>query len=175
MSRHNFLAGIMAASLLVMPVMASAQLTPENTGLSQAAAGTGLNTSCTGSECLLSIVGNVINLVLGFLGIVLLVMLLYAGYLWMTSGGDTKGVQAAQTMIRNAVAGIIIVAASYAITAFVLGQLASITGDTGTTGTETPTGASCTASSDCVPVVCPDGSSHDGLCVAGACSDYVCP
>lgn len=181
MSRHSFITAVITASLVLMPVMASAQLTAENTGLSGAAAGTGLATSCTGSECLLSIIGNVINLVLGFLGVVLLVMLLYAGFLWMSSGGDTKGVQAAKTMITNAVAGVIIVAVSYAITAFVLGQLATIAGDSGTG--EAPgtggRGTACSTSSDCPSVTCPAGGSspvgpHDGLCVAGECSAYVC-
>jgi hypothetical protein len=183
MSRHSFITAVLTASLVLMPVMASAQLTAENTGLAGAAAGTGLATSCTGSECLLSIIGNVINLVLGFLGVVLLVMLLYAGFLWMSSGGDTKGVQAAKTMITNAVAGVIIVAVSYAITAFVLGQLATIAGDTGAGDGEAPgtggRGAACSTSSDCPSVTCPPGGSspvgpHAGLCVAGECSAYVC-
>jgi hypothetical protein len=175
MSRHSFITAVMTASLVLMPVMASAQLTPESTGLAGAAAGTGLSTSCTGAECLVTIVGNVISLVLGFLGIVLLIMLLYAGFLWMTSGGDTKGVQAAKTMITNAVAGIIIVAVSYAITAFVLGQLATIAGDGGgTAASETGVGAACTAHSDCPTLTCPGGGAPlEGLCVAGSCS--TCP
>lgn len=148
MSRHSFVTAFLTASLVLMPVVAQAQLTPENTGLAGAAAGTGLNTSCSGSECLLSIIGNVINLILGFLGVVLLVMLLYAGFLWMSSGGDTKGVQAAKTMISNAVAGVIIVAVSYAITAFVLSQLATIAGDGGSGGTESGGADSC-VSFDC--------------------------
>ncbi|QQR60455.1 hypothetical protein IPH19_03510 [Candidatus Uhrbacteria bacterium] len=183
MSRHSFITACLTASLVLMPVMASAQLTADNTGLSGAAAGTGLSTSCEGTECLLSIIGNVINLVLGFLGVVLLVMLLYAGFLWMTSGGDTKGVQAAKTMITNAVAGVVIVAISYALTAFVLGQLATITGDAGGAGSEAPgaggRGAACSAPADCPEVTCPAGGSspvgpHEGRCVLGECSAYVC-
>jgi len=173
MSRNSFVAGIMAASLLVMPVMASAQLTPESTGLAGAAAGTGLSTTCTGTDCLISIIGNVISLALGFIGIILLVMLLYAGFLWMTAGGDVAGVKAAKTMITNAVVGVIIVAVSYAITAFVLGQLATIAGDGGG-GAASTGGVACSASSDCAPVTCPDGVSHAGMCVAGECNDYIC-
>jgi len=164
MSRHAFIAGLLSASLLVAPMMASAQLTPESTGLAGAAAGTGLNTSCVGSECLITIVGNTINLVLGFLGIILLVMLLYAGFLWMTSGGDTKGVQAAKTMITNAVAGVVIVAISYAITAFVLGQLATIAGEGGGGG----------SSASCEGFDCTLGASICSGAAAGSaeCSDY---
>ncbi|MCE9586450.1 pilin [Candidatus Uhrbacteria bacterium] len=147
MSRHSFITACLTASLVLMPVMASAQLTAESTGLAGAAAGTGLSTSCTGTDCLLTIIGNVINIALGFMGVVLLVMLLYAGFLWMTSGGDTKGVQAAKTMITNAVAGVVIVAVSYAITGFVLGQLATISGEGGGAAGG---GADACASFDCV-------------------------
>lgn len=177
MSRHSFITAVITASLVLMPVVASAQLTPESTGLAGAAAGTGLATTCTGTDCLITIVGNVISLVLGFLGIVLLVMLLYAGFLWMTSGGDTKGVQAAKTMITNAVAGIIIVAVSYAITAFVLGQLATIAGDTGGGAPTTPgeesggrpaacSGYSCDTAAS---IGCTAGSTVEGCGLYSAC------
>lgn len=148
MSRQSFKVAFITASLVMMPLVTHAALTPSNTGLSSAAKGTGLTTSCTGSECLLTVIGNVINLILGFLGVVLLVMLLYAGFHWMTSGGETKGVQAAKTMISNAVAGVVIVAVSYAITAFVLGQLATITEEGG--GGEAAGGADSCASFDCI-------------------------
>jgi len=167
MSRHPIATAFITASLFLMPVVTRAALTPESSGLSQAARGTGLTTSCTGTDCLLNIVGNVINLVLGFLGVVLLVMLLYAGFLWMTSGGKMEGVEAAKNMIRNAVAGIIIVASSYAISAFVLGQLATIAGDSGAGGGEGGAADSC-VSFDC-------GSTASGLCsevgLAG-CEEY---
>lgn len=159
MSRQSFITAAITAGLVFLPVMASAQLTPESTGLAGAAAGTGLSTSCVGTECLVTIVGNVISLVLGFLGIILLVMLLYAGFLWMTSGGDSKGVEKAKNMISNAVAGVIIVAVSYAITSFVIGQLSTIAGEGGG-GTESScggvgvSGASCVGDQDCVSCSC---------------------
>ena len=174
MSRHSFLTAVITAGLVFLPVMASAQLTAESTGLAGAAAGTGLSTSCVGTECLVTIVGNVISLVLGFLGVILLVMLLYAGFLWMTSGGDTKGVQAAKTMITNAVAGVIIVAISYAITAFVMGQLATIGGggEGGTGGTPPASGSvadggACTSSDQC--------SNSLASCTGGVCTDIGAP
>ncbi|QQR60456.1 hypothetical protein IPH19_03515 [Candidatus Uhrbacteria bacterium] len=73
------------------------------------------------------IIGNIINVVLGFMGIVLLFYLLYGGFLWMTSGGDSKGVDAAKTMIRNAIIGLVIIVSSYAISSFVLAQLLIVT------------------------------------------------
>ncbi len=167
---------IMAAAFMLLPMVASAQLTPEKTGLKTAAARTGLATSCTGADCLTAIVGNTINVVLGFLGIVLFAMLIYSGWQWMTAGGDSKQVTDAKARIFNAVAGLVIIAASYAISTFVLFQLATLTGGSGAgSSSGAGVGAACTATSDCAPVVCSDGSSHAGLCVAGACNNYVCP
>lgn len=163
----------MAAAFVLLPTIASAQLTPEKTGLKTAAARTGLATSCSGTDCLTAIVGNVINVVIGFLGIVLFAMLIYAGWQWMTAGGDAKQVQEAKTRIFNAIAGLVIVAASYAIAAFVLSSLASLT-STAESGAPGTTAGECTTSADCPSTTCPDGSVHAGLCVATACSPYEC-
>lgn len=80
-----------------------------------------------GTTDLYTIVGRIINVVLGFLGIVLLFYFLYGGFKWMTSGGESDGVDEAKTMIRNAVIGLVIVMASYALSNFVLSQLVAVT------------------------------------------------
>ncbi len=72
------------------------------------------------------IVGNIINIVLSFLGVLLLVYLIYAGFLWMTSGGDSKKADSAQQYIKNAVIGLVIILASFAISNFVITNLANI-------------------------------------------------
>src|SRR5574337_8034 len=61
-----------------------------------------------------TIVGRIINVVLGFLGVLLLAYLLYAGFLWMTAGGETEKVDQAKTMIKNAIVGLIIIIAAFA-------------------------------------------------------------
>lgn len=83
--------------------------------------------SGVGGGDLTVIVGNIINIVLGFLGIVLLFYLLLAGWTWMSAGGDSKKVDEAKVMIRNAIVGLVIIVASYAIANFVIQQLANIT------------------------------------------------
>lgn len=90
--------------------------------LQQVQSGTGLNQSQT----LPGLIGTIINVILGFLGIILLGYLLYAGFLWMTAGGESKKVDEAKTMIRNAIIGLILIVASVAISNFVVGQLANI-------------------------------------------------
>lgn len=70
-----------------------------------------------------TIIGRIINVVLGFLGILLLVYILYAGFLWMTAGGNEDNVKKAKAMIKNAIIGLIIVVAAFAISNFVLGSI----------------------------------------------------
>lgn len=71
----------------------------------------------------------VINMFLGILGVLFVILMIYAGFLWMTARGNDDQVHKAQDLIRNAIIGVIIVVAAYAITTFVLGAL--IEGATG--------------------------------------------
>jgi hypothetical protein len=73
------------------------------------------------------IVGNIINVLLGFLGIVLLGYLLYAGFLWMTAGGEEENVTKAKSMIKNSIIGLVIIVAAFAISSFVLQALVTAT------------------------------------------------
>ena len=81
--------------------------------------------SGVGSTDLPTLVGRIINAVLGVLGLLLLVYLLYGGFLWMTSGGDSEGVKKAKTMITNAVIGLVIITLSVVITSYVVSRLGS--------------------------------------------------
>ncbi|MEK7159047.1 MAG: hypothetical protein AAB766_00935, partial [Patescibacteria group bacterium] len=65
----------------------------------------------------------IIKIVLGFLGIVLIVIVIYAGFLWMTAGGEPKGVEDARKWLTNAIIGLAIILSAYAITDFVIKKL----------------------------------------------------
>lgn len=60
------------------------------------------------------------------MGVLLLVYLIFAGFLWMTSSGD-EGVKKAKSMIQNAIIGLIIIVSAFAISNFVLGSLVKVT------------------------------------------------
>jgi len=65
----------------------------------------------------------IIRFVLGLLGIVTLVMMLYAGYTWMISMGNQDVVaKAKKTIIRSAI-GLGIILSAYAITNFVFNNV----------------------------------------------------
>jgi len=65
-------------------------------------------------------VGNIIAAFLSLIGIIFLVYAIYAGYLWMTAGGEEKKIEQAQAYLRNGVIGMVIALASAGITKFVL-------------------------------------------------------
>jgi len=66
---------------------------------------------------------NLIGAVLGFLGVIFIVLIIMSGFKWMTAGGNEENVKEAQARIKNALIGLIIVLASYAITYTVFSQL----------------------------------------------------
>jgi hypothetical protein len=67
-------------------------------------------------------VGDVIGIVLSFVGVLFLLLIIYGGISWMFSGGNEQKVQKAQGIIINAVIGLVIVFAAYFITDFIGSQ-----------------------------------------------------
>lgn len=60
---------------------------------------------------------------LSLLGMVFIILMIVAGFNWMTAGGDEEKIKKAAATIRSAVIGLIIVASAYAITYFVFSNL----------------------------------------------------
>lgn len=69
------------------------------------------------------IIANIIRVLLGLLGIVLVVLMMYAGYLWMTAGGNEEQIAQAKNIIKNAVIGLAIILSAYAIVTFIFNML----------------------------------------------------
>lgn len=82
----------------------------------------------SGGDSLLEIIGNIISIFLGLVGVIFLVLVIYAGFLWMTSQGDEEKIKTAQQILRNATIGLVITLAAYGIVAFILGLILSATG-----------------------------------------------
>ena len=69
------------------------------------------------------LVATVISAVLGLLGVIFIVLMVYAGFLWMTARGNEDQVKKAVGIIQTAIIGLIIVIAAYSITYFVFNAL----------------------------------------------------
>lgn len=65
------------------------------------------------------VAGTLLQTVLSFVGVLFLGLMLYAGFMWMTAGGNEEKIDKAKKIILAAVVGLIIISAAYAITQFV--------------------------------------------------------
>lgn len=64
------------------------------------------------------IVGRVINIILGFIGVIFLGLAIYGGFMYMTAAGNEEKTGKALSTIRNAVIGLLVVLVAWAITRF---------------------------------------------------------
>jgi len=95
----------------------------------------------------------IIQIALSFLGVLAILIILYAGFKWMTSGGDEEKIRQAGKVLRDALIGLLIILASWAIVTFVFSRLLGVIGGGG--GNNPPGG----------------GNNFDGgLAAVGACS-----
>ena len=67
-----------------------------------------------------AVVGNIIQAVVGMLGIVAIIMIIYGGVNYMTSAGDPGKTKKAKDIILYACIGLIICVLAFAITNFVI-------------------------------------------------------
>lgn len=70
-----------------------------------------------------TIVGQGIKIVLQMVGLMFLVLTVYAGVLWMTSRGDEDQISQARDTLVTAAIGLFIVMSAYSITFLVTGSL----------------------------------------------------
>lgn len=104
------------AMFLLMPVLALAQLDPEDTGLTT----TGDEVYGSAPDDIGTFIGsNIITPVLGLVGVIYLVLMIYAGFLWMTGGGTTSQIEKAKNIMIASTTGVVLITAAYAITKFV--------------------------------------------------------
>ncbi len=65
----------------------------------------------------------IIKIALGLVGIIFIVLAVYAGFLWMTAGGQEENITKGKKLLYDAVIGLAIILASYAITTFIFESL----------------------------------------------------
>jgi cytochrome bd-type quinol oxidase subunit 2 len=65
-------------------------------------------------------VARVLNVFLGLLVLIMVILIMYGGYLWLTARGNEQQVEDAKHTIKSAVIGTIIIMMSVAITVFVV-------------------------------------------------------
>ena len=113
--KNYFKRGLIGLSLL--PSFVLAQYGLEETGESA---------GLTSGEAtpLPQLIGNYIQIFLSLLGVIFLIHMIYGGFKWMKARGNAPEVEKAKEVIISAVIGLVIIAGSYAITAFVISAVA---------------------------------------------------
>ncbi len=115
--RKRILAIVSAAALL-SPAAAFAGTAI--TDKLKAAGGAAQYGTAAGEMGILTTIGLIINAGLSVVGVIFLVLIVYAGYNWMTAGGDESKVEKAKETLGRAVIGLFIVICAYAISNFVV-------------------------------------------------------
>lgn len=75
------------------------------------------------------VIGRIIRTILGLLGIIFVVLMVYAGFLWMTARGESEPVDKAKDIIKQSIIGVIIIFLAYALTGFVINAVVNATGN----------------------------------------------
>lgn len=73
------------------------------------------------------VVANVIKVVLGFLGTIAVVLIIVAGFQWMTAAGSEDKIAKAKKIMTAAVIGLVIVLMAYALSTFVINAIIGAT------------------------------------------------
>jgi hypothetical protein len=117
------------------------------------------------------IIANIIRVALGFLGIVAVGLIMYAGWLWMTANGNEENIEKAKKILTGAVIGLVIILMSFAIATYILGKILDATGGG---GSETCTvegemrNCGCGGTQTCM-------SGTWGSCIGSTCGSDVSP
>jgi hypothetical protein len=77
----------------------------------------------TGTQTISDTIKRIVNIFSAIIGIVAVIMIIYGGFKYISSGGDSGNVTSAKNTIIYAVIGLIIVAMAQFIVQFVLGRL----------------------------------------------------
>jgi hypothetical protein len=62
-----------------------------------------------------TLAGQMVKMFFSILGIIFIILILYAGYNWMTAAGEEQKVTKAKDTIKRAIIGLLILVSSYAI------------------------------------------------------------
>jgi len=69
------------------------------------------------------IIANVVRIALGFAGLIFVILIIYGGWMYMTSEGVAEKVTKAREIIKNSVIGILIIMSAFVIVSFIISSL----------------------------------------------------
>jgi cytochrome bd-type quinol oxidase subunit 2 len=89
----------------------------------------GNNSACkttTDTNSLQTLLKKIVNIISAIVGVVAVIMIVFGGFKYITSGGDSNNVSGAKNTIIYAIIGLVIVALAQLIVHFVLNQTSNL-------------------------------------------------
>jgi hypothetical protein len=83
-----------------------------------------------GTKTIYETVGSIIRVALGVVGLIAILLVIFGGFKWMTSGGSEEKVDEAKKILYSGIIGLVIILSAYALSSFVLKTLTTATGTT---------------------------------------------
>ncbi len=132
---RNSLAGLVTGlALIAVPILAPSIVSAASANIQgNLSCGVSLNASGSNTDCTSStstgagkvqgIVTDMINIFSVVVGIISVIMIIYGGFKYITSGGDSGNVTGAKNTIIYAVIGLVVVALAQFIVQFVLNKV----------------------------------------------------
>lgn len=118
----GFFASLALTGALALPVLAQSQLTADDLGVGAIQSEIKL-----GSGDVRTTAARIINVALGFLGIIAVIIVLVGGFKYMISGGHEEKTNEAKQLIISGIIGLAIILSAWAITGFVISRLITAT------------------------------------------------
>lgn len=126
---RRFLSSLILSGLLFMPSLAAHAALGDAAGALQTTGRGAFGAGAVSSELSLeSMAGNIIKTFVSVLGVLFLILIIYAGYLWMNARGNEQQVEKAKNILTQAVIGLVVIMAAYLITDFVVGNIITAAG-----------------------------------------------
>jgi len=120
---------VIMASFVIMPMVTVSVRAADSNSLLWGNQKSNIKTeSGLGEKDPREIIASVIRVILGFLGIIAVIIIIMGGFKWMTSGGNDTKAKEARDMIVAGVIGLIIILAAFGIASFVTDKLFDVTG-----------------------------------------------
>ena len=119
MAKKNQFAKILIISLFLIflagSVSGALNITNSVDYINATGTGAGYSSTVTFTD----IIAAIIQALLGLVGVIFFIMIIYGGVAWMTAAGNPEKVGKAKKLIINAVIGLAIVTAAYSISYFI--------------------------------------------------------
>jgi len=122
----KYLMSFAIMALLVLPIFASSVSAQANTAdqtFGITTVSEGLNGTLDNTKSPTQIITSIINIALGFLGLIAVGIILLGGFKWMTAAGNEDKTTEAKQLLGAGVIGLVIILAAWALATFVIQQI----------------------------------------------------